>query len=435
VIRGREAAVLGIALILAAGCSELKKNRCDHDWDCDQTMQMCDPAAKRCVPKDAGAGGVGGGGEGGAGGLAGHDAGVDKTPSCLLNASICTDPNQPFCDDHSGLCRACIEDMECRKLDATKPVCETHGDGPGVCVQCGGAGDCSSERPVCNLASHACEPCKLDSDCSLFPPNVCKTKLASAADAAPPAPRCARPDETIYVGKPPGGACSDTPGAGDAGAGDAGAPGPGSLSLPFCSMQPALGAIMTTRNVIVVTGSVAAGTWTYADQAKGPLLIVGQNKAKIISSSNPGFSMSSGTVTIRSLTFTSQLTTGIEASGGTITLDHVTVDQCVGGGVLFDGASFDVENSAITRNGTVMDGLVSWSGIYVKTMKTGGTYKLNQVTIAGNDNAGLLCAGPIAGTGVLAYGNGGGVQIATACNVNSCGMSDAGASMTCGAQM
>jgi hypothetical protein len=421
---------LAVVLVLAAGCSQLKQGRCNSSSDCkDPAAPYCDTYNKICTVSDAGvhpdasvhhdAG------------TDAHDAAVDKAPpSCLDGKHPCTDKAKPFCDDKTGMCRGCKQDNECLGLDGGVPVCNTPDGGAGMCVQCLVSADCQDPNASA-CVSNRCDPCKADSDCAKFPPSVCKQPVATG-DAAPTPRRCASDAEVIYVNRTAGSNCSDTPAAADAGPVDAGAKG--SMAVPFCSLQPALNAISKTRNVIVITGSVPAGTWTYADQAKGPLLIVGQNKATVLGTGSPSFSMSSGNVTIRNVDFQSSLSNGIEASGGMITLDHVTVEKCVGGGILLDGGSFDIENSTIKGNGIAMDGAIVWSGIYVKTTPS-AVSSLNLVTIHDNDNTGLQCAGKITGTGVLAFNNHGGVDIGGLCGVTNCGSSDASASTMCGTQM
>jgi len=414
---------LAVAFVFAAGCSQLKQGRCNSHSDCHPPTTYCDTNDKVCIVPDAGV-------HHDASSDVQQDAAKDTPPPHCTAQSCASDPAKPFCDETSGMCRGCKSSGECQSLDAGTSVCDESDAGTGLCVQCTRSSDCQDPAASACVAN-VCGPCKADNDCAKFPPSVCK-QPGAAGDAAPLPRRCAADNETIYVSRATG-CLNDIPAA-DAGSTDAGVGGPAS---PFCSLQPVLNLITKTRNVIVITGTVAAGSWTYADQAKGPLLIVGKSNAKIVGADKPSFSMSSGTVTIRNVDFSqSVLSNGIEASGGMLTLDHVTVELSAAGGVLFDGASFDIENSTITNNGTGMDGLVTWSGIYVKTVTATGTYRLNQVTISNNGNVGLLCAGKVDGTGVLAFGNAGGVQIGSGCMVMSCASSlDAGASKTCGSQM
>jgi hypothetical protein len=418
-VNGRGFAVLA-ALLAVTGCSQLKNGRCNVASDCTGPGRwMCNPD-KVCMPvvPDAGMD-------------APRDATMDVSPpSCTDGKHPCTDKTKPFCDDKTGMCRGCLVAANDCTPDGGAPFCDGTDGGTGKCVQCLVTADCKDPAASACVAN-MCTPCTADSDCGNFPPGICKPGVATG-DAAPPPGRCAGDSEVIYVSKTA--KCNDPSGADAGGAADAGVGG--TTSIPFCSMQPALNAITPDRNIIIVTGGVAAGTWKYANQAKGPLLIVGQNNAKIGSSGDPAFSLTSGKVTIRNVTFNSQFSTGITATGGTLTLDHVTLSMCAEGAILLDGASFDIRNTTITGNGTGMDdnGLITWSGIYVRTLPPTGPTTLNRVTIAGNPAAGLLCVDKITGTGVLAYGNGG-AQISNGCMVNDCGMSDAGASMTCGAPM
>ncbi len=201
----------------------------------------------------------------------------------------------------------------------------------------------------------------MDNQCQRFAPGICKTFLPTEADAAVSGGACVKDTETIYVQNATG--CLKTATTGDAGT-DAGA----MANVPFCSMEPVQYAISKNRFVVVVKGGVGAGTWTYADQAMGNLLIVGQQSALIGSSGSPAFSMSAGNVTIRNVSFTSNLSMGIQATGGMITLDRVVVDSCKEGGILLNGAAFDIENSLVKNDGPAQTGPVSWAGIYVAAL-------------------------------------------------------------------
>lgn len=416
------AGALILLMATSLGCWQVRAGYCDHSHpQCGEGYQ-CDFPTQKCMPSTTGAGGTGGHPDGG------HDAAADTgPPRCSADANTCHGTT-PFCDPDSQTCRGCTSDQECANANATTLGCRMAAAGmPGVCVTCTKDAHCSTgDAPVCALDSNTCTGCTTDSDCQRFQPGVCRTFFAAAVDGAPAPAACLTPEQAIYVQNTTG--CSDAP---DAGSG-------GTATVPFCSMQPVLGAISKDRAVVIVTGSVAAGTWTYADQASGKLLIIGASTAQqptalIASSGTPAFNMSSGDVTVRKLSFTSNLSMGIQAAGGMLTLDHVKVDSCKTGGILLNGAAFDIENSAVTNNGVGMDLTTSWSGIYVKTTPA-GSKKLYSSTVAGNKNAGVLCAGAIDGRDVLAYANGGNVDVGSLCNFTSCGSTDAAAGATCGAQ-
>jgi hypothetical protein len=196
-------------------------------------------------------------------------------------------------------------------------------------------------------------------------------------------------------------------------------------------MQPVKGVLSLTRDLILVTGTVSGASWTYANDVGGDLSIVGQGgAAKIAGSASPGFSTQSGGVYIRSVRFSPSASIGIKATGGFLTLERVTVDSCMGGGILLDGASFHLENTTVTNNGPGQQGTSSWGGILVNTLPTTGPAFLDFVTIKDNKQVGLACINKIVGTNVFASGNSGGIDIQALCNVTACPV----AGTDCGAQ-
>ena len=181
---------------------------------------------------------------------------------------------------------------------------------------------------------------------------------------------------------------------------------------------------------MLVRGSVDGGKWNYAGDGGGNLFIVGQQNAAIASGTSPAFAIQSGSVSMRGMRLSSSASVGISAKGGVLTLDHVTVDSSMGGGILLDGAAFDIENTVVTRNGPAQQPVV-WGGILVNSLPASGPKLLKLVTIQNNMAPGLFCGAgnAIQGDGVFASGNAA-LDVATACNVTPC-MS---AGPDCGAQ-
>jgi hypothetical protein len=232
---------------------------------------------------------------------------------------------------------------------------------------------------------------------------------------------CATAGETIYVQNVTG--CMDTitdPLAGTAG-------------QPLCDMQPVVGLVSASRNLVVVRGTVTAPSWTFMSQGSASLSIVGQQSAFLAATTSPGFAMGSGSVYIRGVKVTALDAIGITAVGGTLTLDTVTVDSCTGpatmpngGGILVNGAAFDIRNTTITRNGPSSD--LSWGGMRVASLPATGARNLHLVTIQNNNAPGLSCAVAIQGDGVLATGNSTG-DVTPTCGITAC----TAMSSTCGA--
>jgi hypothetical protein len=93
---------------------------------------------------------------------------------CNLASHTCMDlPAQPKCspEDKATTCGGaqycallngewqcvqCIDDVQCRNTDQTKPVCAFDKDGQPICVECANDWDC--EEGTCDLDAHTCDP-------------------------------------------------------------------------------------------------------------------------------------------------------------------------------------------------------------------------------------------------------------------------------------
>jgi hypothetical protein len=345
----------------------------------------------------------------------------------------------PACEADSGRCLECLGDVDCMR-NASKSFCQA-----GTCVGCAGAGalacagrnpaspvclpsglcaecatiaDCkSASKPSCDPTANVCVTCKRDDEClaGVGGPGVCMFQQDG---------HCATDVETVYVGKNGAGTCSDS--------------GTGSAQMPYCTAQTAIGVAKSAlKPVLVVMGQVSGFS---IGALSAPLTIVG--KSAVISPADyaDGLSITRGEIYLRGLTVAGNPSgvTGIgvnaqAATGSTVLLhmDGCTVKDNPGGGILLAGASFDIRNSKITRNGPAQTaGGTSWGGIRVESLPAGGQASLNLVTIQGNWAPGLSCSGAIQGQGVLATDN------AQPDIVPSCGsvVSCATPSPICGAQ-
>ena len=327
---------------------------------------------------------------------------------CLMD-SQCTTPQTPICSLDTGTCGGCdaAGATACATKDATKPVCAKAASGSvakGTCVGCLANSDCSGTptTPICK--SNSCVGCSADSDCSGTGSGIC------IKDG-----HCATVAETIYV-KNDTSVCTDSPST---------AANAGTSAQPLCSLQPVTTYLSPARDLVIVTGTVSAATWSYNNNVTGGLLsIVGQTSAQIASSTSPGFSLQGGSVYIRAVKFSPSASIGIKSTGGNLTLDGVTVDSCMGGGIFLSGTTFDIENTTVTGNGPGAQG--TSGGVNVSTVGAGS--KLNLVTIKDNKQIGISCDGTIAATGVYVMSNTGG-DIASLCKFTSCSALTAG----CGA--
>ena len=431
-------AVAALGLVASCNSKNLKSGYCNTNADCKSPGTTCDTrdggGSFMCLPTDGGTGGAGGksdggagkGGSGGAGGGGGHPFRCDASMQC----SERDDGAAPVCELDAASCVGCVSDGDCT-TDATKPICGSgHTCEPcvigainqcaghtgktvcltsGLCAECATNADCkTATSPICG-STNQCHACQSDSDCT-GAPSVCMTDG-----------HCATTTETIYVQNTTTGptVCSDT------------AAGAGTSAQPFCSMQPVPAALTSTLDLVVVRGTVFAGTSIFMGQGAPVTSIVGQQSAFIASAASPGFSMQSGSVYIRGIMFSPSASIGISATGGMLHLDTVTVDSCKGGGIFLNGAAFEIDNTTVTNNGPGQQGATTfWGGILVNMLPSSGPAKLNHVTIENNKQIGLTCIDAITGMDVFASGNDGGVQISGTCGISAC--PDAGA--TCGAQ-
>jgi hypothetical protein len=254
-----------------------------------------------------------------------------------------------------------------------------------------------------------CRACQADAECPPDP-GVCLANVDG---------HCAIPGETIYVEN--NGTCSDAVTASDSTA--------ATSTKPLCSLQTVSMFLSSVRDLVIVRGTVQGATNAFLPAGVAQGTFVGQQNATIGSVTNPAFSVQSGTVFVRGIEFSSLSSTGINATGGVLHLDTITVDSCKKGGILLDGAAFDIRNTTVTNNSAGQQGPIAWGGILVNSLPSTGPFQLDLVTIQGNKGPGLTCVSPVMGAGVLASGNST-TDIATICGVTAC--SPAGP--TCGAQ-
>jgi hypothetical protein len=236
------------------------------------------------------------------------------------------------------------------------------------------------------------------------------------------------------------------------------ATGDGTSANPVCTLTAASGLLHVGRNVIVLLG-VASDHLTLSTSGVSPVLIGRKNSSGDVGSIPAGggvaLTILSDTALVRDLTVaggvgsgakgvlvqgtgtkltllrvTANLTTGlgVEAdTGTTLTMNACTVsNNSMGGGILLNGAAFDIESTTVTGNGPSAD--LTWGGIKIQS-PIASEDTLNLVTVQNNLGPGVSCSAPVAGTGVLASGNATG-QIAGTCGFSSCGT----AGPMCGAQ-
>jgi hypothetical protein len=305
----------------------------------------------------------------------------------VATLAACNETSTPF---------RCTGVAPCSSSDAGVDVVVDGGDDAGAGGQtgqggAGGSGDCTGNSDC--VASNGADP------------GVCLSNQGR---------RCATAGDVVYVQNTA--ACDEL--------------GTGTVDKPFCTLATALVRNSSfKRPAVLIRGTVASGGAQLQGRTNDPLLtIIGQQSARVVGSLLSALLLvDGGPVFIRDVTFGGSDGVGISAkNGATLTLDHVTVAQNSGGGILVDGAAFDITNTAITNNGPSSD--LSWGGMRVQG-SIGSPATLTNTSVLNNLAAGFSCTSAIAGSGVLATGNQAG-DIAPACQVVAC--SPAGPS--CGAQ-
>jgi hypothetical protein len=243
-----------------------------------------------------------------------------------------------------------------------------------------------------------------------------------------------------------------------------GCPSPdGSAANPYCAPNDAVAQLTAARHVIVIVGA-ANSQMALATTGKSPVVIGRKTSSgsagSIPANATNALAISSDTVLIRDLTVnagTTSTSTGIKVTGGagtnasllrvtaslgtglgidaesgaTLTMNACTVtNNSMGGGILLNGAAFDIEDTTVTNNGPgTFNGLTSWGGILVNNPLIAGPAKLALLTVQNNMGPGVSCSTGVSGTGVLASGNST-TDINTTCGFSSCGT----AGSMCGAQ-
>jgi hypothetical protein len=191
-------------------------------------------------------------------------------------------------------------------------------------------------------------------------------------------------------------------------------------------------ASLSGKNLVVVRQTVSGSlAWTLTGLPQ--MTLVGQTTGTLSSTgATATLHVTGGDLYIRNLSLTGG-SPGLWADGGAIVrLDHDTVSNNTAGGILLDGAGFDIKNTTVNNNGANTAGAAAFGGMRVQNSLT--TPKVLALsTISGNQLLGVTCDASASlspsPTTVLVSGTTG-VDIASVCGFTSCGT----ASTTCGAQ-
>jgi hypothetical protein len=214
---------------------------------------------------------------------------------------------------------------------------------------------------------------------------------------------CATDSETVYV--VPSGTCDDLD------------PASGTSHLPFCHSQPGIdataappsgnadggdpdaadggdGSVPNAKTLVVMRG-LSLNQWSF-NGAGRTITVVGQMNATLVPGSNIGIHISAGTVYIRNLRVTGMAipTTdpAIVADGSSVLhLDRSMVDGNLNGGILIDGAAYDITNTVVANNAGRSGVCGGWGGVCIAHQSSGALGQFLNNTVVGNTVVGVAC--------------------------------------------
>jgi hypothetical protein len=319
----------------------------------------------------------------------------------------------PVCNPTSGQCAECVADGDCKQ--ATAPFCSNNKCVPcgmlpaarcaastpalpacastGACVACTNSSHCTdASRPVCNTADNTCRACAADSECVArngADPGICLDHLGG---------RCATEAEVIFVAKTA--TCGTTV---------------GSKAMPLCSAQDATKLVSANRPIVVVRGTIGGFSWALAGMPA--ITLVGQQQAVVAGGLDAGVRLSGGgEVFARGFTIRGSEGGGVAVTAGaTLRLRDSLIDSNPGGGLLLDGARFDVRNTVISNNGPATLGATIWGGALVSNV-TGTPARFERVSIKNNRVVGITCGTGTSVTSTAVYAkDNGGIDVSPTC--------------------
>jgi len=291
-----------------------------------------------CINRDAGMPTDADGGDG-------RDA-RDVADEPKFNCNQCEAGANNVCDMDASRCVECLSDGDCGGDGSLNKVCDLSSF---TCVGCLPTDNpCTGTTPICS--NKVCRPCVDDSQCDLA---VCMKDG-----------HCAGSGEVIFV---------------DYSA--ATCPGDGLSATPFCSIPAAMPSLNSNRHVIVIRGpaddklmlattdvlpvivgkknlagadaSIPAGAGTAILASSDQVLIRDLTATGGTADTSKGI-LASGSTKITLVNVRANLTTGlgIQAdSGAQLTMDRCTVVKNSVGGLLINGAGYDIQNSVFAENG------------------------------------------------------------------------------------
>jgi hypothetical protein len=284
---------------------------------------------------------------------------------CLVHADC------PVASPICGPARTCVAcnatgapSDTCSKREAAKSVCATNGNVAGQCVGCVTDNTCGSiGAPICDKVSNTCRRCDVDAEC------IAKVGADPGVCMAHDDGRCATASETQKVQ------------GGD--------------------LQAAItAAIAGGKKLVLVSESTDRAVYP----GPGKLAIVGKGllKPPVGGGTKPGISITGGELFLRDLAITNSAP-GVSVTNASLL--RMTSCEVTGnnGGILIDGASFDIQVSEISDNKIGTFGVAKWGGVLANN--PGTPKRLSKVKVLNNKQTGLVCSVAITLDQVTATGN------------------------------
>jgi hypothetical protein len=302
-----------IVLVCLSGlaCKRATPGYCGGDDAKCTTGMVCNPKTLLCEASDGGLAGQGGGVAGAAGGAAGAagaagagGSGGEVAPGCTSDNDCVGSDGGAACVLDGGTCVECVKDSHCRDKDKTKPLCD----------------------------NQVCRACRWDIECD----PVANNEGICVVDG-----HCATADELVYVQN------VATCVAGTDG---------GTADHPFCTPEQGIAALGPDKSILIVRGQV--GPWSLVGPPNGVALVtvVGQQNATVMATDVTGISISNqAKLSIRGLHVTGGMGAGIAATAGaTLFVDRCRIDSNARGGIVINGAAYQITNSVLSNNGSIM---------------------------------------------------------------------------------
>jgi len=312
--------------------------------------------------------------------LACDKSGTEAKCVQCVEAKHCTDPKKPACDIKVHQCVECVgTGTECT-ADSKKSVCNVAAQ---QCVECIDDTKCTGTKPICDAAQKSCRSCAADAECK-DAPGICVDFDG----------HCATNGQVVFLDR--GGTCDP-------------------LQSKYCTAASAVAALTAQKPILLISGAMAVGALDLSGAAPDPVLIVGKAGTSVGAGSGDNAGVRIAGVRkawVRDLKISGGTVGVLADQGSELHLTRCTIVGNMAGGILTNGASFDITNTIVAGNdqGDPMGGVV-WAGVRLGDLPTGGKSRFENNTVVDNKQVGISCETPYDVTTNILHGNVGGESV------------------------